>query len=48
VKRDLPVERYGQPRAMGDHQKSAAGSRDQIARQRENVKRGPQLRNEIG
>ena len=34
---DLAVERGGEARAMGDHQEAAAGSRDQIARERENV-----------
>ena len=34
---DLAVERGGQPRAVGHHQEAAAGSRHQIARQRQNL-----------
>src|SRR5450759_4144869 len=34
---DLAVERGGEARAVGYHQEAAAGSRDQIARQSENV-----------
>src|SRR5450631_4746021 len=34
---DLPVERGGQPRAVGHHQETTPASRDQIARQRKNV-----------
>ena len=34
---DLAVERGGEPRAVGHHQEAAAGSRDQIARQRQHV-----------
>src|SRR3954454_16298446 len=36
----LPVERGGQPCRVRHHQKAAAGSFNQIARQRENVVRG--------
>jgi len=34
---DLPVERGGQPFAVGHHQETAAGSRHQVARQRQHV-----------
>ena len=34
---DLPIERGGKPRAVRHHQEAAAGTLDQIARQRENV-----------
>ena len=37
VQRDLPIQRGGKPRAVGDHQKTAAAARHQIARQREHV-----------
>ncbi len=36
----MTVERGGEPRRVGDHQKAAAGLRDEIARQCENVIRG--------
>src|SRR5260370_16894343 len=36
----LAVERGGKARAVGHHQEAAAGSLDQIARERENVIRG--------
>jgi hypothetical protein len=34
---DLPIERGGETHAVGDHQESASGSRDQIAGKAENV-----------
>ena len=37
MKIDLPVERGRQPRAVGYHQQTAAGSGDEIARKRKNV-----------
>ena len=32
MKPELAVERCGKPRAMGDHQESTAGARNEIAR----------------
>ena len=37
---DLPVERGGEPCAVGHHQKAAAAARHQIARQRQHLVRG--------
>ncbi len=37
---DLSVKRGGETRAVGHHQEAAAGSLDQIARERENLIRG--------